>query len=45
MAFYRDHFIFQNSSETETELISRAIGTSETRGQLIYFQIYLESGD
>lgn len=34
--FYRDHFIFQNSEDTEIELISRSIGIDRVIDEFIY---------
>ncbi|KAH7141719.1 hypothetical protein EDB81DRAFT_898956 [Dactylonectria macrodidyma] len=35
-AFYRDHFIFQNPSDTETELISRSVGIDRVIDEFIF---------
>lgn len=35
-SFYRDHFIFNNSADTELELISRTIGIDRVIDEFIY---------
>ncbi|KAM5350839.1 hypothetical protein ACJ41O_007344 [Fusarium nematophilum] len=35
-AFYRDHFIFQNPADTETELISRSVGVDRVIDEFIF---------
>ena len=35
-AFYQDHFIFQNSSDTELELVSRTVGIDRVIDEFIY---------
>ncbi|KAG6363024.1 hypothetical protein INS49_008119 [Diaporthe citri] len=35
-AFYRDHFIFQNPADTETEIISRSVGIDRVIDEFIF---------
>lgn len=35
-AFYRDHFIFQNPPDTETELISRSVGIDRVIDEFVF---------
>lgn len=34
--FYRDHFVFNNSADTELELISRTVGIDRVVDEFIY---------